>query len=300
MSQSPSVSVVTCFLNAGQFLRETIESVRAQTLSSWELLLVDDGSQDESTGIARRYVAEYPDRIRCFEHDGHGNLGSSASRNVAIRHARGEYMAILDADDVLLPHALERRVKVLRERPEIGFLYGPALRWWSWTGAVEDQRRDRMENLHLAADTVFPPPSFCAYLLDYDAAIPSPCTVLIRRDAVEAVGGFEDSFHDLFDDQAFYIKLSLRTAACASGECDSRYRQHADSTCAIANRSGRTDAARLVYLDWVGRYLRDCGVADQRVWAAFRLLHRRFNHPRWFQLSQSARGVVKKLGALAR
>jgi glycosyltransferase involved in cell wall biosynthesis len=68
MSDKPLVSAITIFLNGENFIEEAIQSVLAQTYSNWELLLVDDGSTDGSTEIARRYVREYPGRIRYVEH----------------------------------------------------------------------------------------------------------------------------------------------------------------------------------------------------------------------------------------
>ena len=297
MSGAPTVSVVTCFLNPGRYLEETIESVLRQSADGWELLLVDDGSTDGSTEIARRYASQYPQRIFYFEHPGHANRGCSASRNLALRHAQGDFVAILDADDVLQQQALERRIAILRARPEIGMVYGPALLWHGWTGVSEDRRRDREERLHVAPGTVFLPVAYAAYLLGYDADIPSPCTVLIRRSVIELVGGFDDSFRDLFDDQVLYMKLALKAAVLVAGECDSKYRQHSDSTCAVAERGGRTLAARRVYLAWVKRYLEAQGIRDGRVWKAYRAIHRRFNWPRLFRSSQVVRRVWKRLAA---
>src|SRR5690242_13625262 len=91
------VSVITIFLNGEQFLDQAIESVICQTFTDWELLLVDDGSTDGSTKIAKDYAARHPERIRYFEHPGHINRGMSAARNVGIANARGEYLAFIDA-----------------------------------------------------------------------------------------------------------------------------------------------------------------------------------------------------------
>src|SRR3954451_25115181 len=82
----PRVSVVTPFLNAERFLAEAVDSVLAQTYTDWELLLVDDGSSDGSTEVARNYVGLNPARVRYLEHPGHMNRGTSASRNLGIRH----------------------------------------------------------------------------------------------------------------------------------------------------------------------------------------------------------------------
>ncbi|MDJ0799822.1 MAG: glycosyltransferase family 2 protein, partial [Calothrix sp. MO_167.B12] len=95
------ISCIIIFFNAGeQFFIEAIESVFAQTYENWELLLVDDGSTDGSTEIALRYAQKYPEKVRYLEHKEHQNRGMSATRNLGIRHAKGEYITFLDADDV--------------------------------------------------------------------------------------------------------------------------------------------------------------------------------------------------------
>src|SRR5829696_5818924 len=142
-SSAPAdVSVVVIFKDAEDFLEEALESVRGQTFRQWDLILVDDGSRDRSTQIARRYSEQVPGRIRYFEHDGHANRGMSASRNLGIANATGEFVSLLDADDVLLPTALEEQVRVLRSHPSAGMVYGPLEYWYSWTGAPEDATRD--------------------------------------------------------------------------------------------------------------------------------------------------------------
>src|ERR1043165_10106697 len=103
---APAVTAITIFLNEEKFLVEAVESVLAQSSQDWELLLVDDGSSDGSTEIARSYAERHPDRIRRLEHPGHANRGMSASRNLGVSQARGRYVGFLDADDVWLPGQL--------------------------------------------------------------------------------------------------------------------------------------------------------------------------------------------------
>ncbi len=100
MSQDPLVSAIVIFFNAEQFLREAVDSVFAQTYDNWELLLVDDGSTDGSISIARSYADRHPERVDYLQHEHQGNRGRSTSRNLGISHARGQYVALLDADDV--------------------------------------------------------------------------------------------------------------------------------------------------------------------------------------------------------
>src|ERR1019366_1027700 len=87
------VSTIIIFLDAERFLAEAVESVLAQTYPTWELWLVDDGSTDRSSQLAHDFAAKYPDRIQYLEHPGHENRGKSASRNLGLRPAPGEYVA---------------------------------------------------------------------------------------------------------------------------------------------------------------------------------------------------------------
>src|SRR5436190_7341573 len=123
VSATVRVSIVTPFLNAERFITESIESVLAQTWHGWELLLIDDGSTDGSTAIAQRYAAAHPEKIRYLTHQERRNCGASASRNLGARHARGEYLAFLDADDVYLPRKLEEQVPLLDAQPDAAMLY---------------------------------------------------------------------------------------------------------------------------------------------------------------------------------
>src|SRR4051794_30780838 len=105
------VSVIMIFLNCERFIDDAIRSVRSQRHVAWELLLVDDGSSDGSTEIARRHSAQDPARIRYLQHPGHQNMGMSASRNLGLRFAKGNYVAFLDADDLWGPNQLGQQVK---------------------------------------------------------------------------------------------------------------------------------------------------------------------------------------------
>ena len=89
---TPAVSVIVIFLNEERFLEEAIESVLAQTYHDWELLLVDDGSTDRGSDIARDYAQRFAGQIRHLEHGGHANRGMSASRNLGLRHAKGRFI----------------------------------------------------------------------------------------------------------------------------------------------------------------------------------------------------------------
>ena len=133
MHDEPLVSVITTFLNTEKYLEEAIESVLNQTYTNFELILIDDGSNDNSIRIGREYTNKYPDKVHYLEHEGHQNKGISASRNLGVCNARGKYIATLDADDVWVKHKLEQQVEILEAYPEAGMVCGDTKYWYGRT-----------------------------------------------------------------------------------------------------------------------------------------------------------------------
>jgi glycosyltransferase involved in cell wall biosynthesis len=270
MLHDPIVSVVIIFLNAGRFLEEAIESVLAQTHKDWELLLVDDGSNDESSELTMRYASKDPLRIRYLEHEGHQNRGMSASRNLGVWNARGNYIAFLDADDIWLPEKLETHVAMLEAHPEAAMLYGSSKYWFSWTGDPNDAGRDYVPEIKVRTQTMFTPPVLLPLLLEGKTEIPCPCSVMARTEAIKKVGGFEVSFRGMYEDQAFYVKMCLSATILATGDCLAWYRQHPASNYSIAISSGVTHALHYNFLKWLETYCREQHVEDSVVWQAIR------------------------------
>ena len=271
MSAPPLVSVVAIFLNAERFLDEAIASVLAQTHSRWELLLVDDGSTDGSSAIARGWAEREPARVRYLEHPGHLNRGMSASRNLGLEHAQGEYLALLDADDVWLPEKLARQVAILEAHPDVGLLYGAPLYWFGWTGRAEDRARDYVIDLRLPADRRYEPPALLIPFLQRAAPTPCPSDVLVRRATALRVGGFEAHFtgvNMVYEDQGFFSKMLLHAPAFASSETWDRYRQHPESCYAVSKATGGRELARGYFLSWFRDYLQAQGQASGPVWDA--------------------------------
>jgi glycosyltransferase involved in cell wall biosynthesis len=282
MNDVPLVSAIVIFRDAASFLDEAINSVIGQTYANWELLLVDDGSVDNSSMVARAWAEQDPGRIHYLEHAGHVNRGMSASRNLGIRHARGGYIAFLDADDVWLPVALQEQVDVLETWPAASMVYGPIQWWYSWTGRPEDLASDVVERLGVPRDALVPPPTLLRLFLRNRAAVPSGA--LVRRDVLERVGGFEEVFRAEYEDQALCAKICLEYAVFASSHCWYRYRQHPDSCVAVSLSTGRAPLARVAFLEWLAAYLARRGVKHPSVWWAVGYELWRWKHPSQHQL----------------
>ena len=114
-----TVSVIIPAYNCAPYIQEAVESVLNQTYQNFELLIVDDGSADDTRRILKEFEKKYPDRVRNFYQS---NQGASAARNKALKESRGEYIAFLDADDVWYPQKLAKQIQVL-ENTESGFVY---------------------------------------------------------------------------------------------------------------------------------------------------------------------------------
>ncbi len=293
IQRPPTVSVITIFWNAQRFIEEAIQSVLSQTYGDWEMLLVDDGSSDGSSDLARRYARQYPERIRYLEHGEHQNCGMSASRNLGIRHARGDFIAFLDADDAWFPQALEEQVALLQAHGEAAMIYGPLLWWYSWTGRPEDQARDYIEDLGVPANTLVRPPSLLPLFLLDRAAVPSG--ILVRREAIDRFGAFEEAFRGEYEDQVFCAKICVNAPVFASDRCCYRYRQHPDSSVSIGLRTGQTDSARMVFLNWLEAYLSDQKIKSPGIWQALRHELWRFRHPRLFDLSRRGQSLIQRM-----
>ena len=277
MSSTPLVSAIIIFLNEERFLAQAIGSVLEQSHADWELLLIDDGSMDQSTAIARDFAARDPDRIRYFEHAGHANRGMSAARNLGLEHARGRYIGFLDADDVWLPEKLREQTATLNGHPSADMVYGRTLIWHSWRDA-NTAASDEFCDLGVKADTVIEPPRLLVSLIENRAQTPTTCNALMRREAFSKVGQFEESFRGMFEDQVFFMKLALVSPVYVSSRCWAKYRQREDSHSAQMEASGEVRAARARLLEWLEAYLREKGTTAPEVW---RMLRRQTRRPRW-------------------
>ena len=252
-------------------------------------MLVDDGSTDGTADIALSYEKAHAGKVRYLHHPGRENRGMSASRNLGVEHARGEYIALLDADDVWLPEKLSRQVAILDSWPEAAMVYGATLYWYSWTGKDEDLDRDLLIEPKVELDSPIKPPALLIRYLEEKAPIPCPSDVLLRRGAVKAAGGFEESFRRIFTDQVFYAKLCLKAPVVASNQCWFKYRRHTDSAVSVVKRRGELRAARMTYLSWLENYLRRERVENADVWRALRGARMRCQYPRLSRLPNDAR-----------
>lgn len=243
------VSVVVIVRNGERFLAEALESIAAQTLSEWETIVVDDGSSDRTRDIAAAFAGRDP-RFRLVAHPGGANRGMSASRNLGRMHARGAFLVFLDHDDAMDPTKLARQRALLEAHPEVGAVVHPNRRWESWRG---DGTADWTQDLGAGEGVLAPPGLLPKFLARTSATPQSP---LLRMQAFDAVGGYDERFPAMCEDQVFLAKLSLSVPVLVSHEVLHRYRQHDDSCVFRSRREGRHRAERRRFLRWLRHEVR--------------------------------------------
>jgi glycosyltransferase involved in cell wall biosynthesis len=196
MRTSPKVSVVIPAYNAAPCIHRAVDSVLGQTFADFELLVVDDGSSDDTLSV----IARYGDRLRALPQR---NSGPAAARNRGLGAACGEYVAFLDADDHWLPEKLERQVQLMERRPDVGFC--------STATTVVNPAGETVGSWPCRSDA----PPFPDVLFTQSSMISgSTSGVLARRKLIEALGGFDETLRG-FEDPDLWIRLSaVTTYAC--------------------------------------------------------------------------------------
>lgn len=276
-SSAPLVSVVMSFFNAEKYIEEAIQSVYDQTFTNWELILVDDGSSDGSSDIAIAHARSDVERVRHLSHHGHQNWGQAASRNLGVAYARGKYIALLDSDDVWLADKLDQQISLMASHSDAAMIYGRPQYWRSWARAQNNAETDFWPELGVLPDRLYKPPELLYARLAGHAASPCPSDILLRRDAILRVGGFEEKFvgfASIYEDQAFITKTCLHEPVYVSSRCWDRYRLHPESIVAKVAASNKFPEARRLYFDWLANYLSQQGFDDQRI-------SRRLRRARW-------------------
>jgi glycosyltransferase involved in cell wall biosynthesis len=179
----PAVSVVIPVHNRLRFLPETLESVRAQTFSDYEILLVDDASTD---GVEKWIARQSMPGLRFFRF--RENRGASAARKRALAEARGEFVAFLDSDDLWKPGFLRSMMPEFRD-PAVVLAF-------SNVDLIDEAGRVLRRRATLGGGPV--------------PCTPTMSTTIARRKAIVHVGGFDARFKRLFDDADLFARLVLR------------------------------------------------------------------------------------------
>jgi glycosyltransferase involved in cell wall biosynthesis len=266
------VSINMPFFNTrATFLKDAIQSVQKQTYDRWELILVDDGSRSAISAVARDVAESFPGKVRCLEHEGHRNLGISASRNLGLSVSSGEFIAFLDSDDVWDETQLEEQVALMQQYPDAGMVFGNTLYWASWPGSDQASTRDRTYDLILRTPQLVKPPNMLKFYLQGKAITPCMTSVMIRSNVLSPDTLFEEEFTGHYEDQVFLAKVWANYPVYVVGRTWGKYRQHSESVTADGDETEDANAWRARYLRWLEGYLATINLRGTAVWRALRV-----------------------------
>ena len=233
---TPLVSAIVPVYNGEHFLAQALDSALAQRFSDLEIIVVNDGSSDASGAIAEDYATRHPGVVRVHHQ---ANQGLCGARNSALALARGRYFALLDADDVWLPHHLQASVAVLERRRSVALVHadieridvdgnslGCADRHWNEVGS------DVFRVLFLRREHVCCP------------------TAVFRREVVERVGNFDLRFNRLgCEDRDLWLRIAAIADVAYLDDVHARYRLHGAN---MSTNFGKMIQARIRLVDKFG------------------------------------------------
>lgn len=221
----PAVSVILPTYNRAHLIAETIESVLAQTYSDFELIIVDDGSNDSTTEVVDQFQSN---KIRYFKL---GKVGRSGARNFGLKQATGSFICFIDSDDLFLPLKIERQLEILGSGHKYVMIYTAAY-------CINEQGErimsvyNREDIMKLSPHDARKSPYFKLKSGDiyYDVAFYVPLTVLLptvmlKREVYEAVGGFDTDL-DRFEDIDLWRRISKRFKIFGLDEPTCKIRTH--------------------------------------------------------------------------
>lgn len=214
------ISIITTSYNYGEYISETIKSIQAQSYSDWELIIVDDSSQDNSVEIIKSFCKDK--RIKLICHD--KNKGLTQSVKTGLKYAKGEWIAFLESDDLWRENTLEERVRAIKNNPQVGIIFNDVEEFGDDNTflAVKnnlDKNRVKISKLNFPKN-IFYDLNIENFLLTFSA-------VMIKKEImndcpldtpIDALLDWWIFIHISFNNEAFYINKKL-----------TKWRQHKNS-----------------------------------------------------------------------
>lgn len=253
-NEQPLVSVIVAAYNAARYLAPTLESLFGQTYASVEIIVIDDGSTDETPEILKSYA----DRIQILHQ---ANQGQGIARNVGCRQSKGSLLAFIDSDDLWDSDKLEKQVGLLKRFPA-------AVATYCDYRIIDEEGSVTQPNS--ATGTPRPSGNILQQLL-IGNCVGSPSVVLVRREAFFTSGGFNEQPSRASEDYGLWLALATQGAFIYNPETLVSYRRHAGQ----ATQGSRYDFNRalgnLACYDRMAAYMVGISNSDTRAIYRFRL-----------------------------
>lgn len=191
MQDHPLVSIITPTYNRADFLKQTIESVLAQSYKNIEHVIIDDGSTDNTKALIEKYLDT--GKVRYFYQD---NSGQSVARNKGLKEAEGDFVCFLDSDDYFLPKKVEQQIQAFQNNPTVDLAYGDYIFVDANGSTLNEENMTRYSG------------NITRELLKDNCV--SMNTTMVRKSAIKAIGGFCEHIK-VADDYDLWLRLSAQS-----------------------------------------------------------------------------------------
>lgn len=241
---APKVSVIIPTYNRDRFIGDAVQSVLNQTFRDFEVIVIDDGSTDQTREMVQAFSSE---KLRYIYQP---NQGRSNARNHALRLTNGRYIAFLDSDDLYLPDKLALQVEHMDSHPKIGMIYTSAY-CIDENGLLKKEKYEATVSGCIYEDI--------AFFVPVTITLP---TVMVRREVLDKVGGFDEAMAR-FEDTDMWRRISKHYQINALHERTCLLRTHTDNALA-AQHPGQISGALDYYVKKIGEEDTDVGIIIRR------------------------------------
>ncbi|MEZ7503915.1 glycosyltransferase family 2 protein [Flavobacterium sp. Arc2] len=237
---NPLISIIIPAYNASKFLLETLESVKRQTYTNWEIVLVNDCSTDNTIEIVNEFSKGISNSVKLITNA--KNSGVSVSRNIAVANASGTWLALLDSDDVWLPNHLETLMNEVDKDPQLNLVYAGCLVFLDTVETIifkQEISEDMLNNFNVS-------------LFTHQIGI-NPCTVLLDTNSWNRVGGMVQNLQHAEDKDLFIRLAKMNYRFKFSNQHTALYRKHSNVSAASNNDSKMALGSLYIYekhFDW--------------------------------------------------
>jgi teichuronic acid biosynthesis glycosyltransferase TuaG len=260
-SENLLISIIMPAYNASNYISEAINSVIAQTFTNWELIIVDDGSTDDTSERANEYVLK--DNRIYYYYQENGKQGKA--RNLGISKSKGEYLAFLDADDVWLPEKLEIQIREIQKK-NVDLVFADSYLFFN------DEIEDVSQKMNIQGNIFFDKSSLKLFLEGNKIPI---LTVLVKKERIMNVGGFSEELN-IQNVEDYHLWLKLLICNCvfySSNHILAKYRVHNNS--ATSSDKQVLDKIPNVFFDLLKFYPSYKVILEQGLRMKFKLIYKR-------------------------
>jgi glycosyltransferase involved in cell wall biosynthesis len=285
---NPKVSVIVPTLNRAALLKEAVASIFATGYQNLEILVIDDGSTDGTSQILEQLRARHPGVVAHLTHPGGRNLGVSASRNLGLQHATGEFVCFLDSDDLMLPTRFEHAIPYLCDHLEVqGIFESVEIAYPNGTAALHDYFSHLSSSRPSREDIV------------YSIGVIPSCGILVRR-SLFAVSGYFNATKKIGEDYELWLRMSIAGTLASGrvGHAVARVRKHSGNTSGYSAPHVELTVLFDV-MRWASRYNTATSIRHAITQKYFALLYYYLSHPAAGQLAR-AQAIMLMVQSAAR